>query len=69
MAGDGRDSGESVVLKGFADVGEPKVVLAIDGVTTPLSTGDERYGVRVISISPPQAVLQRGRSRWTATLQ
>lgn len=67
--GSGRDNGDSVVLKGFADVGGPKVVLAIDGVITPLAMGGERFGVEVISIQPPEVVLQRGRSRWTATLQ
>lgn len=65
----GRDSGDSVVLKGFADVGGQKVVLDIDGVITPLAIGTERYGVEVISIKPPEVVLQRGRSRWTASLQ
>lgn len=63
------DSGESVVLKGFADVEEPMAVLAIDGRVISLGAGAERYGVQVISIEPPEVVLQRGRSRWTATLQ
>ena len=63
-------SGESVVLKGFGNVGQPMAILAIDGVIAPLSEGEERYGVEVISINQPKAVvLQRGRSRWTATLQ
>jgi len=63
-------SGESVVLKGFGDVGQPMAILAIDGVIAPLSEGDERFGVEVISIQLPKSVvLQRGRSRWTATLQ
>ena len=64
-----RESGEDVVLKGFANVDGQKVVLAIDGRITPLAAGAEVYGVKVISINPPEAVLQRGRSRWTATLQ
>ena len=62
------EQSESVVLMGFANVDTPRVVLAIDGVVTPLANGDEAEGVRVISISPPTAVLQRGRSRWTASL-
>lgn len=64
-----RESGTSVELMGFANVGGQKVVLAIDGVMAPMEAGTERYGVRVISIQPPEAVLQRGRNRWTATLQ
>lgn len=63
------DIASDVVLMGFADLGEPKVVLAINGVVTPMSGGDELAGVRVISIAPPRAVLQRGRSRWTASIE
>ncbi len=63
------DNTESVVLMGFANLGTPKVVLAIDGIVAPLADGDELAGVKVISIAPPMAVLQRGRSRWTAMLE
>jgi hypothetical protein len=63
------DSGETVELKGFINVDEPKVVLSIDGVISPVPEGGEKYGVQVISIEPPSVVLQRGRSRWTATLE
>lgn len=63
-----RDSGDSVVLKGFADVGEPCAVLRIEGHITPLAVGGAKYGVQVISIDPPQCVLQRGRTRWTTSL-
>jgi hypothetical protein len=62
------ESGNTVELKGFINVGNPKAVLSIDGVITPIAAGDERYGVQVISIDGPVVVLQRGRSRWTATL-
>lgn len=64
----GDDQENLVELKGFVNVKEPKVILAIDGVFTPLSAGHEKYGVQVISINQPSVVLQRGRSRWTATL-
>ena len=64
-----RETGSSVELMGFANVDGQKVLLAIDGIMTPLAAGTERYGVRVISIQPPEAVLQRGRNRWTASLQ
>jgi hypothetical protein len=63
------EHGSSVELKGFINVDEPKVVLSIDGVISPVSAGGEKYGVQVIAIEPPSVVLQRGRSRWTATLE
>jgi hypothetical protein len=63
------EHGQSVELKGFVNVDEPRVVLSIDGVISPVPEGGEKYGVQVISIQPPKAVLQRGRSRWTATLE
>lgn len=59
---------ESVELLGFGGVEEPHAVLAINGVITPVAEGSEAQGVQVISISSPNAVLQRGRNRWTATL-
>jgi hypothetical protein len=63
------EHGETIELKGFVDVNGPQVVLAIDGVISPIPEGGEKYGVQVISINPPQVVLQRGRSRWTASLE
>ena len=63
------DAGETVELKGFVNVDQPKVVLAIDGVISPIAEGGEKYGVQVISIEPPSVVLQRGRNRWKATLE
>lgn len=62
-------SAESVVLLGFANLGTPSAVLSIDNVVRPISEGEQMNGVRVISISPPQAVLQRGRSRWTTSIE
>jgi hypothetical protein len=62
------EHGETIELKGFMNVNGPQVVLAIDGVISPIPEGGEKYGVRVISIHPPSVVLQRGRNRWTATL-
>lgn len=61
--------GESVELKGFIDVGEPRVILSIDGVVSSVPAGGEKYGVRVISIAPPTVVLQRGGPPWPATLE
>lgn len=60
---------DSVVLLGFAKVDEQRVLLAIDGIVKPMAGGEESAGVQVISIDPPRAVLQRGRSRWTASIE
>ncbi|MEN0109200.1 MAG: hypothetical protein AAF805_00610 [Planctomycetota bacterium] len=65
----GGDVTDDVVLMGFANLGQPQVVLAINGMVKPMAGGDELAGVRVISIAPPRAVLQRGRSRWTASIE
>jgi hypothetical protein len=63
------EHGATVELKGFVNVNGPEVVLSIDGVISPIPEGGEKYGVQVISIKPPTVVLQRGRSRWTASLE
>jgi len=63
------EHGETVELKGFINVDQPRVILSIDGVVSPVPEGGEKYGVRVIAIQPPSVVLQRGRNRWTATLE
>jgi len=63
------DHGETVELKGFINVDQPRVVLSIDGVISIVPEGGEKYGVQVRSIEPPNVVLQRGRDRWTATLE
>lgn len=63
------EHGQSVELKGFIEVDQPRVILSIDGVVSPIPEGGEKYGVHVISIQPPSVVLQRGRNRWTATLE
>jgi hypothetical protein len=63
------EHGQTVELKGFVNVDQPEVVLSIDGVLSPVPEGGEKYGVHVISIQPPKVVLQRGRNRWTATLE
>lgn len=65
---DDRESEDSVVLKGFADVGGRCAVLRINGEICPLTVGSTRHGVQVISIDPPECVLQRGRTRWTTSL-
>ena len=62
------EHGHTVELKGFVTVDQPKAILSIDGTISPIPEGGEKYGVKVISIQPPKALLQRGRNRWTATL-
>jgi hypothetical protein len=65
---DGED-GQSVELKGFINVDQPRAILSIDGVISIIPEGGEKYGVRVWSIQPPTVVLERGRQRWPATLE
>ena len=60
--------GETVVLMGFVNVDQPRAILSIDGVIAPIPEGGEKYGVQVRMIQPPTVVLERGRRRWTATL-
>ena len=62
------DEDDTLELIGFVNVDEPRVVLDIDGVTSHVAVGQERYGIRVISIDQPSVTLQRGRITWTATL-
>jgi hypothetical protein len=65
---DDEDS-ESVVLMGFVNVDQPRAILSIDGVIAPIQEGSQKYGVQVHVIQPPTVVLERGRRRWTATLE
>ena len=44
------DQGQAVELKGFVNVGQPQVVLSIDGVLSQIPEGGEKYGVHVISM-------------------
>lgn len=63
------DGGTTVELKGFVNVNGPRAVLSIDGVIAIIPEGGEKYGVQVMSIDPPSAVLQRGKARWPAKLE
>jgi hypothetical protein len=65
----GDEVGATVELKGFINVNGPRVVLSIDGVIALIPEGGEKYGVQVLSIDPPNVVLQRGRTRWPAKLE
>jgi hypothetical protein len=59
----------AVLLMGFVRVDQPKAVLSINGEIAPMAAGESRFGVDVISITPPNVVLQRGRQRWQTTLE
>jgi hypothetical protein len=61
-------SSASLVLKGFVNVDGPRAILLIDRNLATLAVGDEKFGVQVVSIEPPQITLQRGRERWTESL-
>ena len=58
----------AVELMGFVRVADLKAVVSINGEVAPMGVGESRFGVEIISISPPNIVLQRGRQRWQATL-
>jgi hypothetical protein len=57
-----------VQLRGLVDVGEPQAILDIEGAIALVAVGREKFGVKVVSIEKHQVVLQRGPSRWTASL-
>ena len=61
-------TGGVIQLKGFTNNGQSRVLLAMDDHLAPLAEGDEWFGVKIIEISPPRVILQRGRIRWTESL-
>jgi hypothetical protein len=62
-------SDNAVELLGFVRVDRPRAVLEINGEISPMAEGDSHFGIEVISVHPPNVVLQRGRQRWQATLE
>jgi len=60
--------GASVALKGFVSVDGVQAILEVNGELGAYREGDQTDGVLVVQISPPNVILQRGRTRWTATL-
>lgn len=54
---------ESVHLKGFVYVDQPKAILSIDGKTSIVVEQQELRGLKVISINPPLVTLQQGELR------
>ena len=62
-------AGADVKLKGFVDSDNlTRALVSIDGHPAMLSAGEEKNGIRVLEISPPEVILERGRQRWTARL-
>lgn len=57
-----------VQLRGLVNVGEPRAILDIEGATALVGVGDEKFGVRVVSIDDRRVVLERGATQWTASL-
>lgn len=63
-----RSGSPDVALKGIADVEGLRALVQIGSQVFPLRQGEERNGVRIVSIDPPRVTLQRGEQRWTASL-
>ena len=61
--------GGDVQLRGVAHVGEPRAILDIEGATAWVGVGGEKFGVKVVSIDDRRVVLERGATRWTASLE
>ena len=57
-----------VQLRGLVNVGQPQAILDIEGAIALIGVGHEKLGVKVVSIEDHEVVLQRGPTRWTASL-
>jgi hypothetical protein len=62
-------SSDAVDLVGFVRLDRQQAVLSINGQVTRIAEGGEHEGIEVISIQPPNVVLQRGRQRWQDSLE
>ncbi|QDU57130.1 hypothetical protein [Aeoliella mucimassa] len=58
----------AVQLRGIVDLGEPQAILDIEGAVALIPVGREKYGVKVVLIEDQTVTLQRGGTRWTASL-
>ncbi|WP_425399767.1 hypothetical protein [Aeoliella sp.] len=58
----------NVQLRGLVDLGEPRAILDIEGATALVPVGQEKYGVKVVSIDGDEVTLERGQTKWTASL-
>ena len=63
------EAGDAVDLLGFVRLDRQQAVLSINGQITQIAEGASQDGVEVISIQPPNVVLQRGRQRWQDSLE
>jgi hypothetical protein len=63
------ETGDAVDLLGFVRLERQQAVLSINGQITQIAEGASQDGVEVISIQPPNVVLQRGRQRWQDSLE
>lgn len=57
-----------VILRGFANLEGAVAILEIGGVMVFLREGDERHGIQVVSVRPPQVTLRRGNQQWSENL-
>jgi hypothetical protein len=64
-----QENSQRVRLKGFVNLDGIRAILVVNGETTSLAAGDKSQGIEVISIKPPRVTLQRGRVRWTESIQ
>ena len=67
QAASGNES--AIELLGFVRVDRLRAILKVNGEVTPMAAGDTRLDLEVISVNPPNVLLQRGRQRWQATLE
>ncbi len=64
----GPETEGDVQLRGLVDVGQLQAILDIEGSIALIAVGGEKLGVKVVSIDHHQVVLERGVTRWTASL-
>lgn len=57
-----------VSLRGFADVGGPRVLLSINGRVVTLAQGESHGDLSVLTLKPPSVTLRRGVMQWTESL-
>lgn len=53
---------------GFADVGNPRVMLEIRNEAHSMAVGDSRHGIEVLEISPPHVRLKVANLTWNASM-
>jgi hypothetical protein len=61
-------AGTELALKGFVEFEGRRVVLEIDGKVVCLGEGEQRHGIAVVAVNPPQVTLQHHGRQWTESL-